>query len=134
MLCRKITVKTASYVKRSFFIYSILFTTVYCYVIMPVSGELETNGNMTLKCRFFIFFLQCRADHASRVLFEMINKEPNKIGLFGAGCSLVSERLAEVAKTWNLLMVSTLTLVTITMTYSERRFKRCLDRRKKNSL
>jgi len=49
---------------------------------------------------------QCRADHASRVLFEMMNKEPNKIALLGAGCSLVSERIAEVAKTWNLLMVS----------------------------
>ena len=40
----------------------------------------------------------------------MINKEPNKIALLGAGCSSVSERLAEMAKTWNLLMVSTLTL------------------------
>lgn len=36
----------------------------------------------------------------------MINKEPTKIALLGAGCSLVSERIAEEAKTWNLLMVS----------------------------
>ncbi|KAL9965837.1 hypothetical protein ACROYT_G029691 [Oculina patagonica] len=49
---------------------------------------------------------QCRVDHASRVLFEMLHKEPTKIVLLGAGCSLVSERIAEEAKTWNLLMVS----------------------------
>ena len=52
----------------------------------------------------------------------MINKEPNKIALLGAGCSLVSERIAEVAKTWNLLMVSTVTLATPAM--------KCLDRKK----
>ena len=44
-------------------------------------------------------------DHASRAFFEMINKEPTKIALLGAGCSLVSERIAEEAKTWNLIMV-----------------------------
>jgi len=46
----------------------------------------------------------------------MINKESNKIALLGAGCSLVSERIAEVAKTWNLLMVSRRILTRITMT------------------
>ena len=47
----------------------------------------------------------------------MINTEPNKIALLGAGCSLVSERIAEVAKTWNLLMVSRVTLATIATTF-----------------
>ena len=36
----------------------------------------------------------------------MINKKPTKIALIGAGCSVVSERLAEATKTWNLVMVS----------------------------
>lgn len=49
---------------------------------------------------------QCRTDHASRALFELIHKKPTKIALIGAACSEVSERIAEEAKTWNLLMVS----------------------------
>lgn len=36
----------------------------------------------------------------------MINKKPTKIALIGAGCSVVSERLVEATKTWNLVMVS----------------------------
>ena len=53
-------------------------------------------------------------DHASRALFEMINKEPTMIALLGAGCSAVSERIAEDSKTWNLITVSISATVLIT--------------------
>ena len=53
-------------------------------------------------------------DHASRALFEMINKEPTMIALLGAGCSAVSERIAEDSKTWNLIMVSNSATVMLT--------------------
>ena len=36
----------------------------------------------------------------------MINEQTTKIALIGAGCSVVSERIAKEAKTWNLVMVS----------------------------
>lgn len=36
----------------------------------------------------------------------MINEQATKIALIGAGCSVVSERIAKEAKTWNLVMVS----------------------------
>ena len=65
-----------------------------------------SNAWESLELRTFFFSFQCRADHASRDLFEMINKKPTKIALIGAGCSVVSERLAEATKTWNLVMVS----------------------------
>lgn len=71
----------------------------------PILDSGIRRANESKNC---IFVLQCRADHASRVLFEMINEQPTKIALIGAGCSVVSERIAEEAKTWNLITVSNL--------------------------
>lgn len=64
--------------------------------VLPNGYSLQLHANDT----------KCRMDHASRALFEMINKEPTMIALLGAGCSAVSERIAEDSKTWNLIMVS----------------------------
>ncbi|XP_068685324.1 gamma-aminobutyric acid type B receptor subunit 2-like isoform X2 [Montipora foliosa] len=58
------------------------------------------------RLQLYVNDTQCRTDHASRALFELIHKEPTKIALLGAGCSAVSERIAEEAKIWNLVMVS----------------------------
>lgn len=75
-------------------------------VNMALKDVEDKNILPEYKLQLHVNDTQCRADHASRALFEMINRQPTKIALLGAGCSVVSERIAEEAKTWNLITVS----------------------------
>ncbi len=59
----------------------------------------------------FVLFTQCEPGLGAAAMYDLLYKEPIKLMLL-AGCSTVCTTVAEAAKMWNLVVVSTLCVVT----------------------
>lgn len=51
-------------------------------------------------------FFQCRPGLGTKVLYKLLYQEPTKMMVL-SGCSIVSTFVAQAAKMWNLVVVST---------------------------
>lgn len=55
---------------------------------------------------YFCFIMQCDPGLGASVMYDLLYNKPQKLMLL-AGCSTVCTTVAEAAKMWNLVVVST---------------------------
>ncbi|XP_031566705.1 gamma-aminobutyric acid type B receptor subunit 2-like isoform X2 [Actinia tenebrosa] len=81
-------------------------------VVLPVLRmaleEINQRSDILAGYELKLYFndTKCSPGYGSRVLFDMIDSQPNKVAVLGPGCSSVSERLVDVSSTWNIIMVT----------------------------
>lgn len=61
---------------------------------------------MDINVVFFFSCLQCEPGLGASVMYNLLYNKPQKLMLL-AGCSTVCTTVAEAAKMWNLVVVST---------------------------
>jgi len=64
----------------------------------------------------YLFSFQCNAAVGMKAFFDMMHEGPNKVMLFGAACTQVTDPIAKASKHWRITQVNNtvdLTLCTI---------------------
>ena len=69
-------------------------------------------GWQVIECSnlFRFLIMKCQAGLATRVLFDQLFHEPQKLLVLGGGCSTATQAIAGAAYHWNLVTVSGETL------------------------